>query len=209
MKRKVAKEDLTIGMYVVELDRPWTKAPFESPFELQGFTIRNIEELDKVRNLCSYVYIDPTLGAGAKRYLPDDTPMKDIFDVMHTLPQHESDVYKETSTFTQELDTASQVLDDCEQVYERMVEVLTEGGEVDMETIKGAMTSLVGSVIRNPAAASWLVRLKRGDATTYSHSIAVCVLALAVGRFLGLPRNQMENLGLAALLQDIGKIRMP
>jgi putative nucleotidyltransferase with HDIG domain len=209
MKRKVANEDLMIGMYVVELDRPWDNVPFESPFELQGFTIANVEELEKVRKLCGYVYIDPTLGVGAKRYLEDDMPMQDIFDVMHALPQHESEVYRETTTFSHELDTASQVLDDCEVVYARIEEAMAKGGDTDMETIKSAMTDLVGSVIRNPAAVSWLVRLKRGDSTTYSHSIAVCVLALAVGRFLGLPRNQMENLGLAALLQDIGKIRLP
>ncbi|HEX9802602.1 MAG TPA: DUF3391 domain-containing protein, partial [Gammaproteobacteria bacterium] len=52
--KKVKSNELEIGMYVAELDRPW----LESPFTFQGFTISSQEELAQLRKLCKYVYID-------------------------------------------------------------------------------------------------------------------------------------------------------
>ena len=49
-------EDLLIGMYVTELDRPWE----EAPFLFQGFELETEEQVRKVRDLCEYVYIDMT-----------------------------------------------------------------------------------------------------------------------------------------------------
>lgn len=50
--------DLTIGMFVCELDRPW----LESPFMLQGFYLKDIEDIDTVRDVCDYVYIDKVVN---------------------------------------------------------------------------------------------------------------------------------------------------
>ena len=42
LRKKVAVKDLQFGMYVFELDRPWT----ETPFTFQGFTLRNEQQLE-------------------------------------------------------------------------------------------------------------------------------------------------------------------
>ena len=55
---KVSVNDLTIGMYVSQLDRPWT----HTPFPLQGFQIRTTEDINTVRHYCDYVFIDTTKG---------------------------------------------------------------------------------------------------------------------------------------------------
>ena len=47
-------KDLTKGMYVSELDRPW----LETPFVFQGFEISNQVEIDILRSHCKLVYID-------------------------------------------------------------------------------------------------------------------------------------------------------
>ena len=52
---KVDVADLTIGMYIVEIDRPW----LESPFLFQGFPLHTDADLEEVRNVCEYVYVDP------------------------------------------------------------------------------------------------------------------------------------------------------
>ncbi len=46
--------DLAIGMYVCGLDRPW----LDSPFLLQGFYIKDIEDIDTVRSICKHVFVD-------------------------------------------------------------------------------------------------------------------------------------------------------
>ena len=53
--KKVAVENLTIGMYVAELDLPW----IESDFKVQGFYIRSSQGMDRVRKTCEFVYVDP------------------------------------------------------------------------------------------------------------------------------------------------------
>jgi hypothetical protein len=51
---KVLVENLDFGMYVSQLDRPW----LESPFMLQGFMIKDEEEIAQLREYCEFVYID-------------------------------------------------------------------------------------------------------------------------------------------------------
>jgi HD-GYP domain-containing protein (c-di-GMP phosphodiesterase class II) len=44
------------------------------------------------------------------------------------------------------------------------------------------------------------------DELTYYHSVNVCLLALALGRFAGLSREQLRLLGLSAMLHDVGRV---
>ena len=54
VRKKVAVKDLHFGMYVFELDRPWT----ETPFMFQGFTLRTEQQLDVLRKYCEFVHVD-------------------------------------------------------------------------------------------------------------------------------------------------------
>jgi len=53
-KVRVESTDLSIGMYVCDLDRPW----LDSPFLIQGFYIKDNVDIDTVRCMCDYVYVD-------------------------------------------------------------------------------------------------------------------------------------------------------
>lgn len=46
------------------------------------------------------------------------------------------------------------------------------------------------------------------DYYTHTHSVNVCIYALFFGKYLGLTDNQLKNLGIAALLHDIGKTKL-
>ena len=58
MQTKVAVDEVKKGMFVAELDCPWS----ESPFLLQGFTIATDEEVKQIRECCNYIFIDPNQG---------------------------------------------------------------------------------------------------------------------------------------------------
>ena len=58
---QVAVEDLRLGMFVVELDRPW----LDTPFLLQGFLVDSQVELDTLVKYCDYVYVDLELSSAA------------------------------------------------------------------------------------------------------------------------------------------------
>ena len=53
-KRKLEVQQLKIGMYVRELDRPWR----ETPFIFQGFEIRSEDEIRDLQRYCQHVYVD-------------------------------------------------------------------------------------------------------------------------------------------------------
>jgi HD-GYP domain-containing protein (c-di-GMP phosphodiesterase class II) len=47
--------------------------------------------------------------------------------------------------------------------------------------------------------------LRDHDETTYSHAVNVCAVAVTMGHFLGMDRKALADLGVGALLHDIGK----
>jgi putative nucleotidyltransferase with HDIG domain len=59
------------------------------------------------------------------------------------------------------------------------------------------------------AAMLGIAALKNYDEDTYHHSVNVCMLSLMIGSQLNMDRSLLIPLGLAGLLHDIGKVRVP
>ncbi|HRX18807.1 MAG: HD domain-containing protein [Gemmatimonadetes bacterium] len=74
--------------------------------------------------------------------------------------------------------------------------------------LKRAVQLLVDQVLENELSITGLTTLRDYDEYTFTHSVNVCIFAVALGRRLGLQRRQLYDLGLAALLHDIGKARI-
>ena len=53
--RELPVEELTFGMYVSKLDRPWT----ETPFVFQGFVLKSDKQIDVLKKYCKHVFVDP------------------------------------------------------------------------------------------------------------------------------------------------------
>lgn len=45
MKEKIESHDLTLGMFIAELDRPW----LDTPFLIQGFVIESQEQIQELQ----------------------------------------------------------------------------------------------------------------------------------------------------------------
>ena len=54
MKKRIAVGELRFGMYISELDRPWT----DTPFMFQGFVLSTEQQLDALKKYCSTVLVD-------------------------------------------------------------------------------------------------------------------------------------------------------
>ena len=54
----MATSNLSIGMYVGMLDRPW----LETPFVFQGFMIKDKFEIEQLQSYCSQVYVEIERG---------------------------------------------------------------------------------------------------------------------------------------------------
>ena len=61
----------------------------------------------------------------------------------------------------------------------------------------------------SPAVHRFVAALQHKDPITRDHVVRTAALALRVGQRCGLPGHELRNLGLAALLHDIGKLNTP
>ena len=84
------------------------------------------------------------------------------------------------------------------------------GGEpIDLEAASGAVAQIADQVAQDPAYGVLLSAVKSYDEYTYIHMVNVCVMSVALGQLIGLRHDQVEVLGLGALLHDIGKVFVP
>ena len=88
-------------------------------------------------------------------------------------------------------------------------EALAQGQKIDLTNVNESLNSMVDSIERNPDALIWLAKLKQTDDYAYNQALNVSITLMALASFMSLPKKQVKELGLAGLLQDIGKVKVP
>jgi len=210
--KKVAVENLTIGMYVAELDRPW----IESDFLVQGFYIRSEPGIERVKKSCEFVYVDPRrydssltdvkLGVVPLDSIPEEQEPPEIIDRIGPKKPRE---YKDTVELGNELEPARTSLEDAVDIMRGCVHKLQSTGGFDIDEIERAINPLVASVMRNKSAMAALLRMRAVDDYTFSHAIANAVWGAILARQLGFPPKDIDQIALACSLIDIGKSGLP
>jgi HD-GYP domain-containing protein (c-di-GMP phosphodiesterase class II) len=104
----------------------------------------------------------------------------------------------------------------AKQTYESSVAVTTDlldgsrmGRSAHLKEMKQAVRSIVDQVLNNEVASVSLATLNDFDQFSFAHTVNVCIFSIAIGRRLGLTKNRLFDLGMAALLHDVGKSRIP
>ena len=82
------------------------------------------------------------------------------------------------------------------------------GKTMEVGALHRVVESLLDNLLQDPAAVLGLTAIKGHDDYTLNHSINVCILSLSLGSAVGLSADDLRSLGLAALLYDIGKVRI-
>jgi len=203
IREKIFADKLQQGMYVCELDRPW----LETPYPLQGFTIVSDKDINQLQNVCEFVYID------VKRTLENKTNFSAHNETYEFNEKDKRLIHKteyiDSRPMEAELPNAKDYFAEFSQSTESLIKTLKNGERVDLVKFRASTKQMIDSVIRNPDAVLWLVRLKRSDDYLYLHSLRCSVLAVAFGRQLGLTKVHLNNLAIGAALMDIGKLRLP
>jgi HD-GYP domain-containing protein (c-di-GMP phosphodiesterase class II) len=82
-------------------------------------------------------------------------------------------------------------------------------GVVSLRKAKRAVHAAADALLEDETSVLALATIKDHDEYTFSHSVNVCIFSLAIGQRLGLHRNWLGRLGIAALFHDIGKTSIP
>jgi len=73
---------------------------------------------------------------------------------------------------------------------------------------KKVVNVFVETIFSDKHAIESLIKITAYDYYTHTHSINVCVYALSLGSYLGLKASTLEDLGISALLHDLGKSKV-
>jgi len=86
---------------------------------------------------------------------------------------------------------------------------LTLTCQVDQGVIQRTVNKILRRVIKNRCVMMHITEVRGLDSYVFSHSVNVCMLSLILGLFLKLKKEDLKNLGLAALLHDVGRTGIP
>ncbi len=173
---KVDTANITLGMFVAQLDRSW----LETPFIERGFVVSKVDQIELLRKFCRHVYVDVGRSAivekeilsAHKRSAEVRDPFTDTFildrralranranrgmrGVVRFLQRLKPARRDEGESTVSTRDEAPAAAAAFGMACEHMREVLAgvkKGRQPNIENLKGAVIPMVDSVMRNPSA---------------------------------------------------------
>ncbi len=201
-------------MFVSGLDRPWT----QTPFPIQGFYVRDLDEIKQLKSQCNHVYIDVIKGA-APRGQANLTAMEAAAKKKKSVNRYAADkptvvapikikpdTYTHFEPLKKEVKRAQQLHSKVFGAVGEVMGQLDSGVLAPVHETRRVAGQMVDSVLRNPDAFTWLSRIQEADEYTYGHAVRSAVWGILFGRHIGLAKQELDILALGALLKDVGKI---
>ncbi len=204
MLKKIAVEQLTLGMHIHELCGSW----IEHPFWRSKFVVTDPADLRRVRESgVRELWIDDAKGLDVA-VAAAEAPEPARAEPLPTEPVRREEPPKRVS-MADELDRAAKLCARAKEAVALMFREVRMGNAINSPAAGELVTEITASVMRNPGALVSLARLKNADDYTYMHSVAMCALMVALAKQLSLDELSTREAGLAGLLHDMGKALTP
>jgi len=199
---EIGIDQLRNGMHVVELDISW----MDSPFLLHARTIRegDIETLRKCG--VKLLKINTDKGLAPEKSQPMLSWAKS--DRPH-IKGGSGDSEAPRSSLADELQAAQTIRSKVRKTVESLHETLGKRLSADTSGLMPLIDQTLGSLERNNQALMSLVHLTKVGRKLADHTFSVFCLALNIGKRLKLSPAELEDLGLAALLHEVGWSQLP
>ena len=207
---RVPVDMLREGLYVAEPDCPW----HEVPVMFQGFVLRTAQDIKVFQKHCSYVYVAPERSikdayaalaselAGLSGF--GESAQAGDVGVAMAAERHPA-----KRGYAERAQAAAVDHREAVEYVERALADVRLGRALRWQEARPLVQSLTEQLANNSAAVLWLTKLKHKDMQSSAHAVNVCVFSMLFGMYLGLPEEQLQNIGLGALLHDIGKAKLP
>lgn len=215
--KSIPVRQLTLGMFVADLDRPWVGLPFL----LQGFLIDDPEQIEILRANCAVVQVDPkrsTVRIDEAAAPAAQRNKLEFIDILHRVSANAAferpatpppiDPADGQSNLEDEIIYSSSIVGDARVAVRTLMENIEINEKIDVDRVATLVEDISQGVARNPDAMIWLARLKQANDYAYDHAIDVSIYLMIFASFVGLDQKTIERLGLVGLLQDIGKIHL-
>lgn len=208
MLKRINLDDLRLGMFIHEFCGSW----MEHPFWRAQFLLDQPAQLSRVRS------------SGIRELWIDTERGLDVADphaIVHSVDETEREVDHTLASAAaggpttlqvelhSELEQARKVVREARPAVLSMFTHARLGRAVDVAGASALVDRIRGAVGRNPAAMLSVARLKQADEYTFMHSVAVSGLMIAFAQQLRLSDDEINKAGMAGLLHDIGKAKVP
>ncbi len=206
MIKKVRAARLKPGMFIHDFDCSW----LEIPFMHRSLSIKDELMIDKIiKHGIREVYIDTDKGLDVA-----DAPTREevalaVEAAVEQLMTDEGPGGDSDNIHRREMARARTVRKEAERVIGAVMRDVHEGKRINISQVDAMVEGLIDSVFDNQSAMMCLSRLKRRDEYTFQHSVNVCIFMIAFCRAIGFDRAATTEVGVGALLHDVGKMKVP
>jgi HD-GYP domain-containing protein (c-di-GMP phosphodiesterase class II) len=218
MSSKIAVEHLEVGMYV-HLDVGW----LAHPFPLSSFRITEPEQIAVIRSLgLAHVRWSPersalptptTRTAGAAD--PDQPDAADAGAAVARAAVAETAEDTAARRNRERLDAQREAQQQCDRQFAEAAKAWRAAVDVAIarpaEAREAAVTlisALAAKLRLSDEIGIRLVAAGGGDRIA-AHALNVTIVSLLLGRALGMDDRELHDLGLGAMLHDLGKVELP
>ena len=122
--------------------------------------------------------------------------------------EHRVTIFEEQPTVEEEIASIYPIFEKSQLATREIFKAIANEQNLDLTHVSEIIDSMVDSIERTPDALMWLAKLKQTDDYAFNHALNVSINLMAFASFLSLPKKQIKELGLAGLLQDIGKVKI-
>ncbi|MGQ9455095.1 MAG: HD-GYP domain-containing protein [Armatimonadota bacterium] len=155
-----------------------------------------IETLSMVHRLSQH---DVRFGNDRSTQIPLDLKNERMIDNMPN---------PEAVEFAQKVEKATRIKNEAVEEIKSIYQLAEQDKPIDIKVAQRIVASLLESLLEDSRALVSLVELKNVDEYSYTHCVNVGILAMHLAIHTDL-RNDIEELGLGALLHDVGKAAIP
>jgi len=192
---RIPVQALRVGMRIVELDRPWT----ETPFVFQGFRLESVFQIEEVARHCKEVVVE----------YDEDQWIPPTERAVLGKPAHSRTSNVAHLPTARAYQSAGRLQEDARALTRSIMDDVRLGRAIDVKEVKSTVSCAVKQVLDSPDAVLWLARIRHRDAYTSEHCVNVGLLAINFGRHLGYGEDDLNAIGLAGMLHDVGKTLTP
>jgi putative nucleotidyltransferase with HDIG domain len=209
MSQTIAVQDLQVGMYV-QLDLGW----MAHPFPLSNFVIVSADQIVTIRGLG----LKQVRWVPAKSEIAAHAAVNDLglAAIEASGPSADESAEQIAARLRREHLAAQRAATlQCERQYSEAGRAWRDASDavtsrpVQAREVTEALTSaLLDKMLVDGEMCVRVLSAGAGDRAT-AHALNVAVIAMLMGRALGMAREEMQDLGVGALLHDIGKTALP
>lgn len=146
---------------------------------------------------------EPDVAPVKTHQIPDSEPVKGVSE---SKPQEYSDKVKSSPEYKSFVSAYGVALASVQRNLDELVHI---GHPVDQVTLINHVFNLIKSCKTSIQIFDVMYNLEATDEPTYHHSLNVAIISVVLGRWLGMKRSDLNQLALAGILHDVGKVLIP